>query len=95
MTQQPNIDPHLTAQLAQLAELANEIGAEGVWLIRGGFNARLIYNPSMSSAEEAEWLASSEAVHVNMELRLDIADTGIIVLMRFPSDGGEPGVQNL
>ncbi|GIK36591.1 MAG: hypothetical protein BroJett011_04240 [Chloroflexota bacterium] len=84
----------LTEKLNQLAGLANRAGAEGLWLIRGAFNARLIYNPSMTKAEEAAWLASDVAVHVNTELRLDIADTGVLVVIRFPADGGEPGVES-
>lgn len=76
----------LTEKLNQLAELAKQAGAEGIWLIRGAFNARLIYSLSMTKAEEAEWLASNEAVRVNTELRLDIADTGVLMVMRFPAD---------
>ncbi|GIK42373.1 MAG: hypothetical protein BroJett011_62060 [Chloroflexota bacterium] len=78
----------LTAKLQQLADLANEIGAEGVWLLRGTKDAHLIYTPADSV------VVNGTTIKVNMTIRFDIADTGIIVLMRFPSDGGEPGVES-
>jgi hypothetical protein len=79
----------LTAKLQQLADLANEIGAEGVWLLRGSKDAYLIYSPTDPPA-----LAKDDPFPIIMNIRFDIADTGVLVIMRFPTDDGEPGIES-
>lgn len=86
---QPNAS-RLTAQLEELARLANESGAQGVWLIRGAQAAQLTYIP-VGNLQQPE-IPGAEA-SLNLSLALDIADAGVLVLMRFPSDGKEPGIE--
>lgn len=82
---------HTNPTLDQLADLVNEAGAEGVFIIRGAKNASLIYEP-----EDYQWprIPGAEA-STNLSLSLDVADAGILVLIRFPvSDGGEAGIES-
>lgn len=98
---------NLTQHLNDLADLANQIGAEGIWLIRGARDARLLYKVG---TDEASWpdvpgvkvgLTVGAAdlpgvkVSVDLSLALDLADAGVLVVMRFPTgDGGEPGIES-
>lgn len=69
----------LAGHLGQLAELANQAGAEGVWVIRGSKVPSLIYNTE----------------HSVTPVILDLEEAGVLVLMRFPaSDGGEEGIES-
>lgn len=74
----------------QLAALANEMGAEGIWLIRGAKGARLTYIP-VSGVEQPE-ISGIEA-SINLEFNLEIADAGVLMIARFPNDGGESGIE--
>lgn len=67
--------------LKKLTDLVNAFGAEGIWLIRGAQNAALLYD------------AADPADPANDPVALDIADAGILLIARFPSDGGEPGIE--
>lgn len=78
----------LTAKLNQLAQLANEIGAEGVWLFRGATDAYLIYTPNEPV------IVNDPLISANLSIRFDIADTGVLVIMRLPNDGGQPGIEH-
>lgn len=80
----------LTARLEKLAEIANDAGAQGVWFIRGAQNAQLTYIP-VGNIQQPE-IPGAEA-SLNLSLALDIADAGVLVLMRFPADGGESGIE--
>jgi hypothetical protein len=40
------VDPALADNLDELTAIANEIGAEGIWLVRGVKNAALTYTPT-------------------------------------------------
>ena len=71
-------DEALAENLTELTEMANEIGAQGVWIVRDAIA------PLLSFA-----LPDREA-----PVALDMADGGTIVVLRFvASDGGEPGVE--
>lgn len=76
-------------ELKMLTDLANQVGAEGIWLIRGAKDARLVYTPEGETIQPEIPL-----IRTNLSLSLNIADTGIIVLMRLPSDDGEPGIES-
>ena len=82
------VDPALAENLDELTALASEIGAEGVWLVRGVKNAALIYTPPESIATDIP------NIKINLDLRLDLAGAGVLVIMRFPaSDGREVGLE--
>lgn len=99
MKNQP-VNPNLKGFLDQLATMANDAGAEGVWLIRGAKNARLIYIPDAPVIEAAINKLSQAlrddplSISFTTDIRLDIADAGVLVILRFPaSDGEEPGIE--
>jgi len=75
----------LAEKLTSLTDLANQAGAEGVWLIRGATNARLTY--------DADEIKPNDHVNASVSINLALADVGVLVLMRFPADGGEPGIE--
>ncbi|NJN95669.1 MAG: hypothetical protein HC875_16940 [Anaerolineales bacterium] len=77
----------LTEKLNQLAQLANEIGAEGVWLFRGVKDAYLTYTPNEPVKVDTPLISA------NLSIRFGIADTGVLLIMRFPDDGGQHGVE--
>lgn len=80
-TQQQN--NNLSKQLDELTRLANQAGAEGLWIIRGATDAVLLY-----SLDDGSDPASDPVV-------LDIADAELLILMRFSAgDGGEPGIES-
>jgi hypothetical protein len=88
----PGVDPTLAEHLDELADIANEIGAEGVWLVRGVKNARLTY----TSAEEIKQpdIPGVQA-SASLSLSLDLADAGVLAVIRFPaSDGREVGIES-
>lgn len=90
MTANNSIPPN---GLDEIANLANNLGAEGVWIIRGANNARLIYEPENSPIRPPN--IPGVIASANLSLSLDIADAGIIILIRFPfSDGhSERGIE--
>lgn len=90
--EEPMDKPTLTDRLEQLAAQANNAGAQGVWLIRGAQAAQLTYIP-VGNIQQPDTLARGAAASLNLSLALDIADAGVLVLMRFPADGGEPGIE--
>lgn len=68
----------LAEALDQLAELANQAGAEGVWAVRGAKAPTLIYSTE----------------HSVTPVILDVEEAGALVLIRFPAgDGGEEGIE--
>jgi hypothetical protein len=72
---QSKVDPALAENLVKLIEIANEMGAEGVWLIRdaGAVNV----SATLPNHETAT--------------HLDLAGAGAIVVLRFPAgDGPDP-----
>lgn len=83
MTEQPH-DPK-QPDLHELAKLANEMGAQGVWIVRGAKDFEFSYL-AMHKGE----LVMGPPVGMN------IADAGAIVIMRFPigDDEGE-GIESL
>lgn len=102
-----------TLHLQNLTDLANQIGAEGIWLIRGAKNAKLLYQPAdegepppnlpgmqlfrgltVDLADLAAEMGAGAKILADLTLNLDIADAGVLVLMRFPADGGEPGIES-
>jgi hypothetical protein len=88
----PGVDPALAEHLDELVDIANEIGAEGVWLVRGVKNACLTYTP-------AEEIKQSDIPGVqasaSLSLSLDLADAGVLAVIRFPvSDGREAGIES-
>jgi len=63
-----------------LAELARELGAIEVILVRGAANAQLLYDrPDL-------------ATEPRFRQCLDIADAGSLLVVRFERSDGEPGV---
>lgn len=89
-TEEPMDKPTLTDRLEELAAQANNAGAQGVWLIRGAKDAQLTYGLEAQAA--APKFAGVQSV-MNFTLALNITDTGVLVIMRFPSDGGESGIE--
>lgn len=78
---QPSAPPEPTEgpQLADLAQFAQTLGAQGVWLIRGASNTDLIFN-----------LPDGDLATI-----LNIADAPLIFLARFPeNDGKEAGIEH-
>ncbi len=73
-------------QIKQLAELAKACGGDGIWLIHGAQDARLIYKPDGSIPQPQ--LPDIDAT-ANLSISLAIADADLLVVMRFPSDGGK------
>lgn len=99
MSNQP-VDPNLAENLEEIAEMANQAGAEGVWIIRGAKNASLLYDPP--GPPRTPNIPGVKVKNVlNIEtgkrdgIQLDLADAGVIVVMRFPaSTNQEPGVDH-
>jgi hypothetical protein len=98
-TNQP-IDPALGEYLQTLLAVAAEIGAAGCWVIRGATMAHLTYSPDAPVVEAAIEKLAEELrkgnfdISLNTDIRLDIEDAGVLVLIRFPaSDGGESGIE--
>jgi hypothetical protein len=81
----------LAGRLQEISDLANQAGAEGIWLIRGAQDASLTYTPG--PAVELPDLPAGVLGGLNFTLNLEIADTGVLVVMRFPSDGKESGIE--
>jgi len=93
VTNQPKIDPKLHPRLNDLAEIAKRAGAEGIWLIRGATDAHLLYTPIGQPGSHG--IPGLDKVSTSLTIRLDLADAGVLVVMRFPaSDGGEPGIES-
>lgn len=102
-TNQPNIDPALRDHLTELAELAREIGAVSVHVVRGARGARLVYDlahPEIDEAMDAlrqmmDKLPPGISLSFTKDVHLAIDDpAGVLVVLRFPaSDGGESGVE--
>lgn len=91
MTNHPT-DPALADHLDELIALANEIGAEGIFLIRGAENALLQYDPT-----DKPKTPDIPGVNATFDIGISfhIADAGLLVLIRFPaSDGKEPGIES-
>ncbi len=83
------LDATLADNLDELTTIANEIGAEGIWLVRGVKKAQLIYTPAQTVTRP-----DIPGVSVNLELSLSLAEAGVLVIMRFPaSDGREAGLE--
>lgn len=72
-----------------LADLSKQAGAEGVWLIRGASNAHLVYDIS-----EVKPPNNLPDAHTNISINLEIADTGVLLIARLRSDGGESGIES-
>jgi hypothetical protein len=86
------VDPALTEHLDELVALANEVGAEGIFLIRGAKNAGLEYDPADQPAPPD---IPGVNVTANIGIRFEIATAGVLVVIRFPaSDGKEPGIES-
>jgi NAD(P)H-dependent FMN reductase len=84
-----SFDPALAAHLAELAELAREIGAADVTIIRGAVAAftTLVFN-----TPERRVLFPGPVKTI--DLADDDSPAGVLVVLRFPvSDGGEAGVE--
>lgn len=72
----------MSDDLERVTAAANAAGAEGIWLVRGVTHAMLMYLPQGQQEENLNWSS------------LNLADTELLVLMRFPAgDGGEPGIE--
>lgn len=92
MSQNIDIDPALTEHLDQLVELANEIGAEGIFLIRGAKNARLLYD---YQELEAPAIPGIKNASTTLGIAFEVADAGVLAIIRFPSpDGKELGIES-
>lgn len=79
MTNHPTtLDTALAENLAEVCSILGEIGAEGIWIVRGAIAPGLSFTlPGMEAPAY-----------------LDIADAGLLLVARFPAtDGGEPGVE--
>lgn len=87
MTYQPNIDPALADHLTELAELAREIGATGVTIIRRPGKAQL----NLRFDERAE----GNSIKI-LDFAYPGKPAGVLVVLRFPqSDGGKSGVEGV
>lgn len=76
-------DPNLGQRLRRMAQLMNDAGAEGIWLIRGAHDASLL-------------IVAPDEKNAMYPVLLDIEDANIILIVRFPaSDGGEEGIETL
>ena len=86
-------NPNLTKQLNDLADLANQAGAEGIWLIRGAKDVQLTY---IASPEAEIPFTPGLKLSPNPPIvTIDLVDAEIIVVIRFPAgDGGEPGIES-
>jgi hypothetical protein len=83
------IDPALAENLGELTAIANQIGAEGIWLVRGVKKTKLIYSPTQTVV-----MPNLPRVSVNLDLSLNLPDAGVLVIIRFPdSDGRETGLE--
>jgi len=73
-----HLDVALAENLAEACDILQEIGAEGVLIVRGAVAPGLSFTlPGMEAPAY-----------------LDIADCGLLLIARFPAtDGGEPGVE--
>jgi hypothetical protein len=91
---QPELDKALAEHLDELTTIANEIGADGIWLVRGVKEATLTYTPTQGVA-----MPDIPGVKVNLDLSLKLAEAssrgaGVLVVIRFPtSDGREVGIE--
>ena len=84
-------DPALTEQLESLAAIANEAGAEGVFILRGATDASLTYTPQGELRQIQ--LPKLEAT-TSLSLTVPLADAGVLVIIRFPAgDGQDVGVE--
>jgi hypothetical protein len=87
----PGVDPTLAEHLDELVDIANEIGAEGVWLVRGDKNARLTYTPEEEIKQPDVPGVQASA---SLSLSLDLLEAGVLVVMRFPArDSREAGIE--
>lgn len=83
--------------LEQLIELAKRAGAEGIWLLRGPLAPSLIWYFDEEDTPNEEQLsqASARKVHGQNICTLELEETDLLVVLRFPSgDGGEPGIES-
>jgi hypothetical protein len=80
---QPGLDydPALADNLEEVILMANEIGAQGIFVIRGAAEPSLTYKAAGPDGEP-------------QNITMNLSDTGTLVVMRFPKDGGPEGVQN-
>jgi len=86
---QPKLDKALAENLDELTTIANEIGADGIWLVRGVKEATLTYTPTQGIA-----MPDIPGVKVNLDLSLKFAESGVLMVIRFPaSDGWEAGIE--
>ncbi|RPJ59031.1 MAG: hypothetical protein EHM12_07295 [Dehalococcoidia bacterium] len=82
-TAQAKIDAALAEHLDELSAIANEIGAEGIWLIHGVKKAQLIYTPAPGVV-----MPDMPGVNINLDLNLSLTGAGVLVVMRFPAGAG-------
>ena len=83
------LDEALAENLDELTAVANEIGADGIWLVRGVKEATLTYTPTQDIA-----MPDIPGVKVNLDLSLKFAESGVLVVIRFPTgDGREAGIE--
>jgi hypothetical protein len=83
-------------QLNELTTLANRLGAEGVWLIRGATGARIKFDwpAELTPAPKYEPVDGAE-ISTTLGFNLALADAELLVLLRFPiGDGGAPGIES-
>jgi hypothetical protein len=66
-----------------LVQVANLAGAEGIWFIRGAKSPYLIYTPD----QQPKPLPIEDTI-------VHIADTGVLVIIRLPEDGGSHGIES-
>lgn len=75
-------------QLNNLTELANELGAEGVWLVRNAKDAHFLFG--LKDLEQRV----NPSTTISTSMSLDLADSDLFVIIRFPAgDGGEAGLE--
>lgn len=92
-------DECLNANLDMLATMAGQIGAEGVWLVRGATGVELSYTP-IAPEEPAEEIDPPDpnldiSTFYAERVRLSVAPAGVYVLIRFPADDrGETGIES-
>jgi hypothetical protein len=80
-------------QIKQIIDLANQAGAEGVWVLREAESANLLFRLKNGNNNFQHQINGGQvSLSVTMSLELGRAD--MFVIMRFPQgDDGKPGLE--
>jgi hypothetical protein len=84
----------ITSEKVQhLVDLANGLGAQGIWLVRGGLDAQMRF--TWPDVEPQKQSGQGLTITSGFGFTFGIADADLIIVMRFPvGDGGPKGVES-